>query len=130
MTTGGFLLLSFELCLTVVLVRVKAGVLTVKQGVWQRVDCMHLTPGLAVLAIPGRERVKVSLLVSGASLGIPPKGLGPALPNLGPCLREAGGGGAQPTGAVLAGVGPTNLNIRLDEINTTLKGSCIFSSLI
>ena len=71
MTTGGFLLLSFK-SLAVVLVRVKAGVLTMKQGVWQRVDCMHLTPGLAMLAIPGRERVKVSLLVSGACLGIPP----------------------------------------------------------
>ena len=62
--------MSFER-LAVVLMGVKARVLTMKKGVGQRVDCMHLTPGLAVLAIAGRERVKVSLLVSGACLGIP-----------------------------------------------------------
>ena len=121
--------MSFER-LAVVLMGVKAGVLAVKEGVGQRVYCMHLTPGLAMLAISGRERVKVSLLVSGARLGPPAKGLGPALPTLGPGLSEAGGGGAQATGAVLAGVGPTNLNMTHDEINTTLKGSCTFSSLI
>ena len=59
-----FLLLSFELCLGV-LMRVKAGVLAVKEGVWQSMYCMHLAPlYLAVLPIPGGQRVKVSLLVS------------------------------------------------------------------
>ena len=59
-----FLLLSFELCLGV-LMRVKAGVLAVKEGVWQSVHCMYLAPlHLAVLPIPGGQRVKVSLLVS------------------------------------------------------------------
>ena len=36
-----------------------------KQGVGQSVDRMDLAPALAVLAIAGGQRVKVSLLVSG-----------------------------------------------------------------
>ena len=58
-----FLLLSFELRL-VVLMGVKAGVLAVEEGVGQGVDCMHLAPDLALLPIPGGQRVEVSLLVS------------------------------------------------------------------
>ena len=73
--------MSFER-LAVVLVGVKAGVLAVKEGVGQRVDCMHLAPGQTMLAIAGRQCVKVGLLVSGASLGPPAKGLGPAFPTL------------------------------------------------
>ena len=57
-----FLLLSFELRL-VVLMRVKAGVLAVEEGVGQGVHCMYLGPALALLPIPGGQRVEVSLLV-------------------------------------------------------------------
>ena len=57
-----FLLLSFELRL-VVLMGVKAGVLAVEEGVWQGMNCVHLAPGLALLPIPGGQRVEVSLLV-------------------------------------------------------------------
>ena len=63
--TTGFLLLSFELCFVVVLMRVKAGVLAMKQGVGQGVNRMDLAPALAVLAISGGQCVEVSLLVPG-----------------------------------------------------------------
>ena len=57
-----FLLLSFELSL-VVLMRLKAGVLAVEEGVGQGVHCMNLGPSLALLPIPRRQRVEMSLLV-------------------------------------------------------------------
>ena len=67
MTTRGFLLLSFELCLAVVLMGIEAGVLAMKQGVGKGVDrMMDLAPlYLAVVTIAGGQCVKVSLLVSG-----------------------------------------------------------------
>ena len=58
-----FLLLSFELRL-VVLMGVKAGVLTVEEGVGQGVHCMYPGPALALLPISWGQRVEVSLLVS------------------------------------------------------------------
>ena len=108
--TTGFLLLSFK-CF-VVLMMVKAGVLTMKECVRKCVDRVGLARARpAVVSVAGRQRVKVRLLVS----GLVPL----SLPALGPHLREAGGGGAQATGAVLAGVPAPHLQI---VISLNLRG--------
>ena len=72
--TTGFLLLSFERVF--VLMGVEAGMLAMEEGVGQSVHSVYLAPALAVLTIPGRQRVEVSLFVSLPRLQAPAQSLG------------------------------------------------------